>query len=449
MADEKNAIRPTRPIYKIRKRNKRIELGKEKVLFTVDGISEDIEAHVFIKTQPSTSLFMEFETTIDQSKLSSAFQDRGEFQIHLRRASDEPEYIFTNLKRGQSSRVIVSPSTQRLSVGVFDDVREVRFHILNFIDFWAQGFPYKRRNGGWIRGDILLFEFQGYLISINSLRETSEIIKSLDREGGEAITHAGKITKKDGTALKESELENILSALYSFLSFAMGSRSAPFLPVGFDSNGKRVWELWGANKIDPWGSQISWFDSHHGNTLIEAFKGFISKWNDPAWHETIQSVIYWYAISNRRFAGVDGSLILAQAALELLSWVYVVEYQKNISGQGFKSLSAADKLSMLISQCKISLNIPDEFKNLKSFAKSFNCENGPQVTTSIRNALVHMDSKTSGKRNKLSGVTYHEALMLSLWYIELSLLNIFGFTGEYSNRFKPRWRGEVEKVPWA
>lgn len=33
-------------------------------------------------------------------------------------------------------------------------------------------------------------------------------------------------------------------------------------------------------------------------------------------------------------------------------------------------------------------------------------------------------------------------------YIELIVLSFIGYKGEYSNRLKERWFGEVEVVPW-
>jgi len=38
-----------------------------------------------------------------------------------------------------------------------------------------------------------------------------------------------------------------------------------------------------------------------------------------------------------------------------------------------------------------------------------------------------------------------EARRLSQWYVELLLLNHFGYTGSYLNRIKNEW----EPVPWA
>jgi hypothetical protein len=43
-----------------------------------------------------------------------------------------------------------------------------------------------------------------------------------------------------------------------------------------------------------------------------------------------------------------------------------------------------------------------------------------------------------------------EAKNLGLWYLELVLLRIFGYEGEYYRRFESGWPDQVRgKVPWA
>ena len=49
------------------------------------------------------------------------------------------------------------------------------------------------------------------------------------------------------------------------------------------------------------------------------FDGFLQvKANEETW-DTVKTALYWYMRSNTKEAGVDGSLILSQCALELLS----------------------------------------------------------------------------------------------------------------------------------
>ncbi len=64
--------------------------------------------------------------------------------------------------------------------------------------------------------------------------------------------------------------------------------------------------------------------------------------------------------------------------------------------------------------------------------------------TDLRNGLVHPD-----KKNEPPEGAYYDAWRLSLWYIDMILLRLCGHCGDYGNRFKRRWVGQVEKVPWT
>jgi len=60
--------------------------------------------------------------------------------------------------------------------------------------------------------------------------------------------------------------------------------------------------------------------------LLEAvFLGFIKKWKNKIWNEPIEVAIYWYLRSNTMEGGIDGAIILAQSALELLAYTFIVE----------------------------------------------------------------------------------------------------------------------------
>ena len=148
--------------------------------------------------------------------------------------------------------------------------------------------------------------------------------------------------------------------------------------------------------------------------------------------------------------GVEGSVILAQAAFEVLAWTLLVEDKQVLSEDGFQKLPAMDKLRLLISDCGIPLGIPSSLSLLSAIAKAENWKDGPQALTELRNALVHSNPK---KRKKVLGADIgvrHEASDLSLWYLELVILRICGYNCYYANRLvRGGYRGnEIESVPW-
>ena len=61
---------------------------------------------------------------------------------------------------------------------------------------------------------------------------------------------------------------------------------------------------------------------------------------------------------------------------------------------------------------------------------------GSYIFTYIRNRITH---ETGEDRTKLAAITNGariEAKQLGLWYLEMSLLKIFGFTGQHYKRFR-------------
>jgi hypothetical protein len=98
---------------------------------------------------------------------------------------------------------------------------------------------------------------------------------------------------------------------------------------------------------------------------------------------------------------------------------------------------------MLFSSLDIPLDIPTETPKILQMGKKINWLDAPHALTEIRNSLVHPESER-GKYNEI----IFEAWKLSLWYLEMSILAICGYTEKYGNCLKERLQGEVEDVPW-
>ena len=157
--------------------------------------------------------------------------------------------------------------------------------------------------------------------------------------------------------------------------------------------------------------------------------------------EVAKRAIYLHTDAAAR--GVEPGLVVAQAVLELMAWQILVNETKALSRPGFDGLSAADKLRLLLNQCKIPLAIPSTLSDLRSFAARLSTADGPEALTQIRNRWVHPPRKgglTPG------GPEQVDAWRLALWYSDLLLLHWFGFDGPYTSRVT---QGLVEVVPWA
>jgi len=168
------------------------------------------------------------------------------------------------------------------------------------------------------------------------------------------------------------------------------------------------------------------------------------RWDDENWREALREIIYWYLNANYSPRGIDAGIILTQAAIERLSYEYAVKDKKLIEAKGFKDLRASDKFRLLFSSLDISIDIPTTVPELKKLAKRFNWLDAPHAMTEVRNTLVHPEHKQRGQFRS----AIYETWNLGLWYLELSLLRICGYSGTYSNRLVSEWVGQVEDVPW-
>ena len=327
--------------------------------------------------------------------------------------------------------------------GVGDEstqMSQLIFHLFNFVDLLGTRHSIEQSNA--IQHlDLICDQWN---IEMKSLLSTRDAIQNLKEEGGYRLTHVGGIKRPNRTLFSGKDAQECLKAIRFFLSFAKGGWCNPICAVGFDESDNRVWESWSSSR-EPWHNPLSWFDPDNGSQLAILFPGFMKRWANDDWREAVQEVIYWYLNANFSPRGIDAGIILTQAAIERLSYEYSVKDKQLLTMNGFKDLWASDKFRLLFSSLGIPLEIPKETSELEKFAKKYKWLDAPHALTEIRNSLVHPEHK---KRGQLESV-YYEAWNLGLWYLEMGLLAICNYTGNYGNRLKQRWVGQIEDVPWA
>ena len=348
----------------------------------------------------------------------------------------------------------ISGEVSTTESGSGDPIATVTIHVPNFRSF--MGANIRDDSGLSSRVVRAVMEGGGWRVTLDELRSDKAskgegFAKQIEAVGGFGITHVGKIEQRTGETFSVSDARQIDDALFFFLSFCRGIWVAPLLAVGFDADGKPVWDEWREWKVERSRRVRSWFNSLSCTGLVDVFPGFHRRWQDETWNEPSRLAIHWYVESNMCAGGVEGGTILAQAAFELLAWTLLVEDRKVLSEEGFKKLPASDKLRLLLSACEIPLAIPESMRQLSKVASSENWGDGPRAITEIRNALVHANPKNRKKVLGGDSEARHEAWELSLWYLELVLLWVFDFRGDYSNRlFRHGCKGqEVEPVPWS
>ncbi len=321
---------------------------------------------------------------------------------------------------------------------------QVVFHLFNFVNFFGTQRLIEQSGTKNHTIEYVNLICDEWNVDLKSLNSTKANIKSLKEEGGYRLTHIGGIKKADGTSFSGKDAHECLIALRFFLSFARGGWREPICAVGFDASDNRVWESWSSPK-EPWHSPPSWFDIRNGSQLASLFPGFMKRWANDDWHEALHEAIYWYLNANNSTHGIDTGIILTQAAIERLSYEYVVRDRKLLTINGFKALWASDKFRLLFSSLGIPLDIPTASPTIQKLAsKQMGWLDAPHALTEIRNSLVHPEHK----HKETFGTAYYEAWNLGLWYLEMGILAICGYADSYGNRLKQRYVGQVEDIPW-
>ena len=259
----------------------------------------------------------------------------------------------------------------------------------------------------------------GWHITLDTVESSKELFKQLSSTAGYAITHVGTLRTADGQPFDMEAADKLMEAFCVYLSFCKGCSLAPILYVGFDAADKQVFRRWNLQwHIRSWANHFSWFNDLTVEGLTDGFPRFLTLWRQDKWNEPLSLALHWYREANTSAGGVEGSVIMAQAAFELLSWNYLVIERKVLSEDGFQKLPAMDKLRLFLSDCDIPLPIPASLAALAAVASAENWSDGPHALVEYRNALVHPNPK---KRSRILGnapAFRVEAWLLTMWYFD-------------------------------
>jgi hypothetical protein len=333
-----------------------------------------------------------------------------------------------------------------------DPLKFVKFHLVNFEEIVDQ---LVQDDDGTFRMARSTVKFDGWTLTIETVRDYSVLEKSLKAKRGYAITHIGRLERSDGVAFATKEVSPVLHALFWFFSFARGLESPPMLPVGFNSNGVVTWREWIGFRATAWRGTQGWLNGRQYTTssLEESLIGFWKKWQDLKWNDPSNNntplilAIHWFLSANTDSGGVEGSIILAQTGLELVAWVRLVEDIALYGRNPFDALSAKDKFEALLNHVGLDTGIPPKLTHLSTLAVTKNWNNGPEAIAGYRNTLVHPKRRAANK--DVVFAESYDILELALWYLELTLLYLFGYEGYYVSRATRSPSGDAELVPWS
>ncbi|WP_255549769.1 hypothetical protein [Thermoanaerobacter sp. CM-CNRG TB177] len=371
---------------------------------------------------------------------------KGEFDLVLNSQElylylpdfDPAKVLITNFKFSSNSGSSLSGIITKTIEKPKQEVDRLYFYILNFDDTLGRSIRDENR---FYLGRIVL-NYDIWKITIDKRPDHKSIFNWLRNTGLYEITHVGVIERTDKQLFKPQDVDFLFDALFWLLSFARGRYVGLDVILGF-KNSSCIWEKIQGCRVSNWEKgKITWFSKQHPEMLEKIFPLFVDKLKDPLWEEPLIMALEWY-IDSLEADLMEEAFIWVSTALELISWVRFTQEEFIISKSKYDKLRESDKFRLLLHYFGIPSEIP--------FSTSSGYEDGPHLFTEIRNSIVH-----PVKKEKVKALSFEDrwkAHELGLWYLELTILCLLGYDGDYVNRLKSidhgLWEGSVEKVPWS
>jgi hypothetical protein len=321
------------------------------------------------------------------------------------------------------------------------ETRELRFLVPNFTDFCGSPIPGRDDQPA----SRLLVESSEFEIVIDEVSELPTVLGRLAAEGGYAITHQGRIRRRDFGPITFDDAMQLTETLTWWLSLLRGERTGPLLVSGV--HGDVVdWELWRSPGVHSWTGPKSWLPDDLDAAVTKSLGVMFDRLDvleKAKTSEPVHRLIDWYAQSQHG-EHTGAIIVTTQAGLELAAWLSLVldkgkdDYDKRED--------AWVRIKAALDEAGISHEIPTSLDYLREDSKGTEHPlNGPKVITEFRNNMIH---PKMSQRQRISSPTFQlQCLQLAIRFLEMLILHRLGYVGKAKDKADNDW---IERdVPWA
>ena len=310
----------------------------------------------------------------------------------------------------------------------------------------------------------LILKHDKWEILLKPFEKISNLFEELDRDGGFAFTYEVHIKFNGRAPFVLGQVLFLLEGLEIFLSFMRRAWCQPFFFTGI-ANGNPIFLLHPNLLLGPvrpltrWKREPLWCNNHFQRDLSNAFHRFMEIYEE--WqlavtgegiseYEHLTMIILNYIEAGLTTFG-ETAIVLTQSVLESIAYM-----QAKKSGRTFgKYEKTDDKIRWLLSELGIAADIPPEAKDLQVYLnvrkryipKPFD---GPRAITYFRNSIVHPTpeklTRSLGRATEKvpSEKAMRYAIILGRMYMELAILAVLKYEGNYTNPFN----GLSSKLPF-
>ena len=363
--------------------------------------------------------------------------------------ADEFPVLLTSISPrdgGNEVRGIIKSRAIRKTASQFNNYV---FHLINFPDYIGLRIRTENENQCTMFTGRISLDCRDFKGNLDAIPEVRELRKEYERKGGFFLSHVGEIKARNGKDITESTLLKLQESLFHFFGFCRGSWAGPVFPIGVRDDNV-VWEQFASWHTGSFKKVYTWLPTRKYLKDFNLFSGFYEKFNDPLWNYPLIHAIHWYVEANQPDNKNATRVILSQLVLEMLSWIYLVDYKKKYTEEKFSKKNANQRIRALLKEMKIPVKIPDYLNELQDFARNkLANKDAPGVIAWIRNALVHSSEDNRQLIQYLDGLQFYQLAQMSLNFVELVILAICDYDGPYVRRGWKGWKGDDEvPVPW-
>lgn len=370
--------------------------------------------------------------------------------------------IVGNFKLGElhiyKTRYKIDPQILEVEGYIYDgflgtDARKTistKFNVINLRSL--PGSPVKAvmdDNGYIMNRNRITLESEEVKIILDKVIHFADKLQALKEQGGFLILYNGELSFGDKKA-NHQKVTNVLLSLHYFISLLNGRTCGLLFREGLE-NQSILWKDYKTYISVPYENIWTAFPEISDFSINLLWNNFLQFWQNDKEKKYIKTLINWYEEVNSNSHYLQSRVILVQSALELLFNWLVVERLKAFNYDTNTSITAADKIRLLLFVVKASSEIPDNFTFFKAFCNKSENEkfDGPQGLVNIRNAYVHSQKNKLTTLSSLNNNIILDAVHLGIWYFELALLYILGYNEKYIDRSRTYKSSPVEvDVPW-
>lgn len=418
------------PIITAEKPNEKIIIHKGEFVLKNDTKSITVDGEIYFKWFPNIN--PKFIGTIQNENFSHDIFNEEKISLIINENKIGDCYISSqniganhNISGGFYNRVIFGDRALT--------AKQFKFSILNFDDYLGENIEYvsdKIKKYSSARISLINEKFE---ILIDKDINYKEKFNLLQENGGFQILYNGEINFFKNS-VNFSQINEIMEILGFFLSFVSGKKNNPLFLSAIHEDEILYQDFTGYHNY-AYEFRPTWSDTSTTNYFNDLFQHFYNLSKSSSDNKFfLTSIVHWYTEINCNSGYSEGSLIMAQTAIELLYNWLIIENKKIIIGKDSENLSASNKMRLLLSQLSISYDVPEKLKNLDKYRSNSKLPDAIESIVQIRNAIVHSQEEKRKKLSEINPLTIYEAVQLSLWYIEMSMLYILKFNHKYSNR---------------